>query len=60
MAPVLRTLVDSENLGEMNLVFLLHVAIYRQASGGDVESIRLLFAQVLNETQKLDLTCFTV
>ena len=56
MAAVSPTLVDSENLGEMNLVFLLHVAIYRQASGGDVESIRLLFAQVLNETQKQDFT----
>lgn len=41
------TLIDGENLREMNLVFLLHVAVYRETVGGDVGGVSSLFTQVL-------------
>lgn len=41
------TLIDGENLWEVNLVFLLHVAVYRETVGGNVGGVRSLFTQVL-------------
>lgn len=41
------TLIDGENLREMNLVFPPHVAVYWETVGGDVGGVRSLFTQVL-------------
>lgn len=41
------TLIDGENLREMNLVFPPHVAVYGETVGGDVGGVRSLFTQVL-------------
>lgn len=41
------TLIDGENLREMNLVFPPHVAVYRKTVGWDVGGVRSLFTQVL-------------